>query len=92
MGYPVCFKHFRVESASSWRARTFLCFSLSSFAQQVPRLVHTATNAILTRTAVRMAPAEKRADTAFSILSAVRENAVTRMAIAIVALSAPQPL
>ena len=92
MGYPVCFKHFRVESASSWRARKFLCFSLSSFAQQVSRLVHTAPIAILTRTAVWMASAEKRADTAFSILSAVRENAVTRMAIAIVALSEPQPL
>ena len=72
-----------------------MCFSLSLFAQQVPRLVRTArfmTIAILTSNVVRMASVEKRADTAFSILSAVRENAVTRMAIAIVALSAPQPL
>ena len=92
MGYPVSFKHLRVESTSSWRARKFLCFSLSSFAQQVSRLVHTAPIAILTRTAVWMASAEKRADTAFSILSAVRENAVTRTAIAIFAISKHQPL
>lgn len=72
-----------------------MCFSLSLFAQQVPGLVRTArfiTIAILTRSAVRMASAEKRADTAFWILSAVRENAVTRMAIAILALSEHQPL
>lgn len=48
--------------------------------------------AVFTRRVVWMASAEKRADTAFSILSAVRANAVTRMAIAILALSAPQPL
>lgn len=48
--------------------------------------------AVFTRRVVRMASAEKRADSAFSILSAVRANAVTQMAIAILALSAPQPL
>ena len=73
-----------------------MCFSLSLFAQQVPRLVLTArfiTIAILSRNVVGMASVEKRAEPAIAIPSAVRENAVTRMAIAILALySAPQPL
>ena len=73
-----------------------MCFSLSLFAQQVPRLVRTArfiTIAILSRNVVGMASVEKRAEPAIAIPSAVRENAVTRMAIAILALySAPQPL
>ena len=73
-----------------------MCFSLSLFAQQVPRVVRTArfiTIAILSRNVVGMASVEKRAEPAIVIPSAVRENAVTRMAIAILALySAPQPL
>ena len=73
-----------------------MCFSLSLFAQQVPRVVRTArliTIAILSRHVVGMASVEKRAEPAIAIPSAVRENAVTRMAIAILALySAPQPL
>lgn len=45
------------------------------------------------RSVVGIASAERRVEPAISIPSAVRENAVTRMAIATLALySAPQPL
>ena len=74
-----------------------MCFSLSLFAQQVPRLVHMArfiTTAITTRAAVWMVSVEKSAAAALTIPSAVRTNAVIhRMAIAMIALySRLQPL
>ena len=72
-----------------------MCFSLSLFAQPVPRLVHMdmTTTALSTRAAVWMVSVEKSAAAALSITSAVRTNAVTRMAIAMIALySRLQPL
>ena len=59
----------------------------------MPRTVHLIPIVVLVRSVVGIASAEKRVEPAISIPSAVRENAVTMMAIAILALySAPQPL
>ena len=59
----------------------------------MPRTVHIVPIVILATSVVRMASAEERVEPAISIPSVVRENAVTRMAIATLApYSAPQPL
>ena len=69
-----------------------MCFSPSFFAQQVPRTVHIVPIVVLASSVVWIASAEKCEEPAISIPSAVRENAVTRMAIATLArYSAPQP-
>ena len=70
-----------------------MCFSPSFFARQVPRTVHLIPIVVLVRRVVRIMSVEKRAAAALSITSAVRTNAVTRMAIAMIALySRLQPL